>query len=818
AEIGNSVRLGGRDGYVDEKSIWSLFHADTLVATAPIRVNGVLRANLAIHSQIGWLRDNYATKLTWLITLTLAGGLITALIANHIIKNMLRPLKTLSKSLSVMQADADLSVRFDAARHDEIGVLASAFNSAFETIEKQNTALRVHRDTLEMRVKERTEQLRTAVQEAERANAAKSDFLATMSHEIRTPMNGMMVMAELLASTDLQPKQRHYTQVINRSGNALLNIINDVLDMSKIEAGRLELEAIPFDLEMLVNDAVSLFSARAGEKGIALVSIVEPAVASRFIGDPTRLSQVINNLTNNAIKFTEQGGVTIRVSVDRETADTQRVCLEVQDTGIGISEDKLETVFDAFSQADQSTNRKYGGTGLGLAICKRLVDGMGGEITVESAMHTGAVFKVLLELPIHERGQFEPVTKSLHVGVCIGNPVYEAAIYAWIQQWEGQPRPLDDELCKMDLVIADDANSQQRKLETLNAPLVLISPLQISSNTSPSSVKPSANLTYPVTRADLKKVLRAVETAEWDALDLADNKLRPQTAEPDFADIQILAVDDNPVNRQVITDALSAIGAHCDLAASGQDAIELCETRTYDLVFMDCSMPIMDGYEATRLIRRLSHKSENNTQTMRIVALTADASGEEAGAWREAGMDAFMTKPFQIDDLKRELSIVAAKTPKSLEENNGDRTEVTVRASQPTDQGELELLSSDTLAMFEMVKSTTGTNMIMQVFPMFIASAEEAMQAIDNAVTNAADASELRSLAHGLKSMCSSAGAQRAASLAETVELRAGEKLSVGDVDLQSLRDAIRDTISAMDDIIKSEAASEPDLPSANTH
>jgi two-component system sensor histidine kinase BarA len=220
---------------------------------------------------------------------------------------------------------------------------------------------------LEETVAIRTAELRVSVIEAERANAAKSDFLATMSHEIRTPMNGMLVMAELLAASPLAPKQRRQAQVISRSGHSLLNIINDILDMSKIEAGRLELEHVPFSIDTLIGDTVSLFSARAHERGLSLGVHVQRDVAKAHIGDPTRLGQVIGNLVNNALKFTEAGGVTIHVGTlgGADTPDRQRIRITVEDTGIGIAADKVERIFEAFSQADQSITRTHGGTGLG---------------------------------------------------------------------------------------------------------------------------------------------------------------------------------------------------------------------------------------------------------------------------------------------------------------------------------------------------------------------------------------------------------------------------------------------------------------------
>ncbi|MEL6920494.1 MAG: ATP-binding protein [Pseudomonadota bacterium] len=800
AEIGNSVQLGGRDGRIEDKSLWALFNANTIVATAPVRVNGILRANLSIHSEIGWLRSTYAEKLIWLVAFSLAGGFVTALMANNVIQRMLTPLNHLSKSLAKMKDDGDLTVRFESDRHDEVGVLAEAFNSAFQTIEEQNAALRAHRDTLEIRVKERTHQLRQAVLEAERANAAKSEFLATMSHEIRTPMNGLMVMAELLSGTQLHTKQRHYADVITRSGNALLHIINDVLDMSKIEAGRLELETIAFDLEAIVHDAVSLFSARAAEKGLALTSVIDPRLAVSVIGDPTRFGQVIANLTNNALKFTETGGVVIHVLADEIADNRQRVRVEVRDTGIGIAPDKLETVFDAFSQADQSTNRKYGGTGLGLSICKRLIDGMGGEITVESRLRVGSTFTVHVELPVDEAMYFEPIADACRVAIGVANPIYENALHATLKPWGFEVLYMDGERIQgapADLQILD-VDKPARHSTKNGVPTLTIAPLaedaDIGANRQADGKSSVGHLVHPLTRKNIRTILTSLQTGDWNALGDEPVNAGDTPVWRDFSGIKILAVDDNPVNRQVISDALSAMGAFCDLAASGPDAIDLASAHAYDVIFMDCSMPGMDGFQATGTIRALKTKNGMRSATARIVALTAHASGDEANKWRGAGMDAHIAKPFRMHEIEAQLALVTGTGAEGI-----SRTPAKAEKAPPTPKpGHEPLLSQETLSMFETIAASTGTNMMAQVFPMFMLTAKEAYASLQKAVADDADAVDIQSLAHGMKSMCSSAGAQRAALAASVLEDAARQGLPPDALALTALGETLELTFTAM--------------------
>ena len=276
---------------------------------------------------------------------------------------------------------------------DEVGDLVSGFNEMLAEIRTRDVMLADHLAGLEQTVAERTHDLAVAKDSAEQANHAKSDFLATMSHEIRTPMNGVMVMAEMLAAGELPPKQRRFAEVIAKSGASLIAIINDILDFSKIEAGKLELEAAPADPAELAEDVLALFWERARAKGLDLAAYIDPATPALIETDPTRLRQVIGNLVNNAIKFTETGAVMVQIA---PVGDWLRVA--VRDTGIGIPADKISTLFEAFTQADQSTTRRFGGTGLGLAICKRLAEAMGGALTAASEVGRGSVFT--LDLPM----------------------------------------------------------------------------------------------------------------------------------------------------------------------------------------------------------------------------------------------------------------------------------------------------------------------------------------------------------------------------------------------------------------------------------
>src|SRR5215510_4047008 len=325
-------------------------------------------------------------RLIGSVAVTAFGGLMALIVGLAVgwrfQRGITQPLQRLIAATMQVREQHRYDITLEAAGDREVGQLIDGFNAMLGDIKERDARLEAHRRNLERDIADRTRDLRDARDAAEAANRAKSDFLATMSHEIRTPMNGIMVMAELLAREEMPPRQRRCADVIVNSGQSLLAIINDILDFSKIEAGKLELEAVPVDLAQQADTAISLFAERARSKGIDLAAIVDPTTPRSITGDPVRLSQVIGNLINNALKFTEQGSVQLSIGPVAERPGI--LAIAVKDTGIGIAPDKLATIFDAFAQADQSTTRQYGGTGLGLAICKKLVAAWRGDISVTS--------------------------------------------------------------------------------------------------------------------------------------------------------------------------------------------------------------------------------------------------------------------------------------------------------------------------------------------------------------------------------------------------------------------------------------------------
>ncbi len=692
-----------REVSIESSASMDMVGTDLLLAESPEEGSqtrkGVGRVVVA-HSRQPILdaRQQQWQVLLLTVAMAVAGSVAAVFLA---VRGWTRPLHELG-TVTAMMAGGDLSARSRDDKRDEVGDLARAFNTMANALESRDVELRCANSQLEARVTERTRELAVAAQQAtalaeaaETASQAKSEFVATMSHEIRTPMNGIIGMTGLLLDTDLDGEQKELTHTVQMCGDQLLTLINDILDFSKIEAGKMELEVIDFDLLRAVEEVGDILAGKAHQKGLSFFYIVDPKVPPLLRGDPGRLRQVMINLANNAIKFTDVGEVVVTVTLAAETDAQATIHCAVRDTGIGIPTDRLDRLFASFSQVDASTTRKYGGTGLGLAIAKRITEVMGGQIGVESQDGVGSTFwftAALDKQPGGAQRAHRPLgdTENLRVLVLDDNATSRRILRACLSAWgcrtvektcpdealatlheavaEGDPirvALLSDCATGMDgETLSREIKADQQLQETILAMLVPAGQRGDAKRLREAGF--AAHLANPVKQSQLLDCLRTVTSpsASHEGEATEDTITRHSLTEDSRRKVRILLAEDNAVNQTLALRLLRRkLGYRAEAVSDGVEAIKALSSQDYDLVLMDCQMPKMDGYEATGVIRDPNSTVRNHS--IPIIAMTANAMKGDRENCLAAGMDDYVAKPVRVrhlaEAIKRALRQVASE-------------------------------------------------------------------------------------------------------------------------------------------------------------
>ncbi|MBC2608176.1 ATP-binding protein [Pelagicoccus albus] len=635
--------------------------SDYILYAIEVELEGEMLGTLLVEADTSSIKKQLQQTITVAVLLLIAGTVIAFFIGLGIQKLITDPLKELETIAKKVYQDGDYTSRAVKRYSDEVGSLTDSFNFMMESVQTRDKEIQENNRDLELEVAARTIELRTAMEKAQAANKAKSEFLSTMSHELRTPMNAIVGMASLLMGKDLDEERQSYVKIIHSSSDTLLSLINDVLDYSKIESGNLDLEREPFGLLNCIEEAMDIVAAPRRDSAIEFMVTIDPKLPAVIEGDVTRLRQVLINLLGNAVKFTSEGHVWLEAKYcTPDEGVSKYVEIAVHDTGIGIPEDRKHRLFQTFSQVDSSMTRRFGGTGLGLAISQRLTKAMGGLIEVESKVGVGSTFRFSIPIitdestPLSNYPSPNPNKIPFTVKLAIPSEHLKASVQEIFESWDAT---IVDDQQEADVAIIYTAHlsdpeeasvfvvEESNKLQPDSHKVLICHP---RCRDSGNRFVGKTVFTAPIHISDLRSIVQNIVGQENEEVEKKNSKLGPVGA---IKDAKILLAEDNKLNQKVFKLIMKREGYQIDIVNDGAEALAAILRKPYDLVFMDLQMPVMDGLEATRTIRSTGDKIAQPW----IIGFTANVEADAAPAIRAAGMNDYLPKPVKDRDIRSAL-------------------------------------------------------------------------------------------------------------------------------------------------------------------